>query len=247
MKTLAIIPARLQSSRLPNKMLSDLAGKPLIVRVWENVQSFQLFDKVIVATDAVEIEEVLRQHNIDICMTAQHHASGFDRIGEVLQKETDYSIVVNVQGDEPFIEKTVLESLIQLMRSQRDLAIGTVAVPITSLEEFQNPNAVKVTVNQNHEALYFSRSAIPCNRDNPGELPEHAYRHLGVYAYRYDQFAEIKSLAQSYLENTEKLEQLRFLEAGYKIGVTITKSKSIGIDTAADLELARERLKTSAH
>ena len=242
MRTLAVIPARLQSSRLPRKMLSDIGGKPLIQRVWENTILFNLFEKVVVATDSMEIKEVLDKTDANVMMTSPDHLSGFDRVGEVLQVYSNYAVVVNIQGDEPFLEKHVLNSLLSLMEQNSNLPIATVATPVDNLDEFENPNVVKVVLKPNSEALYFSRAAIPYKRDEQSQDAQLAYKHLGLYGYQTNIFSELQALPIGKLEVIEKLEQLRFLEAGYSIGVALTKSNSIGIDTKADLEIARQRL-----
>lgn len=242
MKALAVIPARLESSRLPRKMLCDLGGVPVIQKVWENTKSFKLFDKVIVATDSTEIENVMAAAGADVMLTSPDHPSGFDRVGEVLQAYPQYAVVVNIQGDEPFLEKHVIDTLLNLMKKKPELPIATVAVPIHESQEFNNPNAVKVILKSNNEALYFSRSPIPYHRDAQGKDTPFAFKHLGLYGYRSNIFSALQALSPGKLEGIEKLEQLRFLEAGYAIGVGVTKSNSIGIDTEGDLLAARERL-----
>lgn len=242
MKVLAVIPARLESSRLPRKMLCDLGGVPVIQKVWENTQSFNLFDKIIVATDSTEIEKVMAAAGADVMLTSADHPSGFDRVGEVLQAYPDYAVVVNIQGDEPFLEKHVIDTLLNLMKDKPELPIATVAVPIHEPEEFENPNAVKVVLKPNHEALYFSRAPIPYHRDAQEKDDPVAFKHLGLYGYRTNVFSALQALSPGKLEGIEKLEQLRFLEAGYAIGVGVTQSDSIGIDTEDDLLAARERL-----
>lgn len=242
MKVLAVIPARLESSRLPRKMLCDLGGVPVIQKVWENTQSFNLFDKVIVATDSTEIEKVMATAGADVMLTSPDHPSGFDRVGEVLQAYSDYAVVVNIQGDEPFLEKHVIDTLLKLMKEKPELPIATVAVPIHDSEELENPNAVKVVLKPNHEALYFSRAPIPYHREAKLEGGPFAFKHLGLYGYRADIFSALQALSPGKLEGIEKLEQLRFLEAGYVIGVGVTESNSIGIDTEDDLLAARKRL-----
>ena len=249
MKFLGIIPARYASTRFPGKPLADILGKPMIRRVYEQVK--HTVDNLYVATDDARIETAVKSFGGNVVMTSANHRSGTDRCYEAFTKTGgDYDIVINIQGDEPFIQPEQIE-LLKNCFSSPDTQIATLAKPFRSNCEFEkdlaNPNSPKVVINQNSEALYFSRSVIPYMRDlEPAKWPEsHTfYKHIGLYAYKADILKEIVSLPQSPLELAESLEQLRWLENGYKIKVGITHLETIGIDTPEDLTQALAFLKS---
>ena len=234
-----VIPARLASSRLERKALADLGGKPMVVRVAER-SAQSAANRIIVATDAQEIESVCKAAKLEVMMTRADHPSGSDRLAEVVQRLdlNDESIVVNVQGDEPLIPVNLINQVANTLQSKSHCAIATAAVAIENQEEIVNPNAVKVVLNKNNEALYFSRSIIPF--DHSQSSPAY-YRHLGIYAYRARFLRDFSKLATSPLEQAESLEQLRALWHGYAIAVYITsESPPPGVDTQADLDRVRQ-------
>ncbi|MEG1186419.1 MAG: 3-deoxy-manno-octulosonate cytidylyltransferase [Bacteroidales bacterium] len=242
MNIIGIIPARYASTRFPGKPLADLAGKPVIQRVYEQVAG--VFDEAVVATDDERIYNVVRSFGGNVVMTSTEHKSGTDRCYEAYQKlGKEYDVIVNIQGDEPFIHISQLESVKQCFDClQTDIA--TLVKPFSEtdgIEALFNPNSPKVVLNKQMQALYFSRSVIPYLRNVVQEewLKHHTfYKHIGLYAYRASVLKEITSLPQSELEVAESLEQLRWLENGYRIKVGITDRETIGIDTPEDLEKA---------
>ena len=246
MKFIAIIPARYASTRFPAKPLAMLGGKPVIRRVYEQVAG--VLDDAVVATDDERIYEAVRAFGGRVEMTSTAHRSGTDRCWEAYCKQgREYDVVVNVQGDEPFIRREQLEALKGCFDNpQTDIA--TLVKPFAEsdgLAALENPNSPKVVLDAESRALYFSRSVIPYLRNVPREewLSHHTfYKHIGLYAFRADVLREVTSLPQSPLEVAESLEQLRWLENGYKIGVGITESETVGIDTPEDLTRAEEFL-----
>jgi 3-deoxy-manno-octulosonate cytidylyltransferase (CMP-KDO synthetase) len=237
MKTVAVIPARLASTRLPRKMLREIHGKPLVMRVYEAVRQSTLLDDVIIATDSDEIRRACEQHSCKVQMTAEKHRSGTERVHEVSQS-VEADVYINVQGDEPMMQASHIETLIALMRNP-EVPVGTLKTPAVG-EDIHNPNAVKVVTDANGRALYFSRSTIPHDRDN--SHPQY-FKHLGIYAYRKQWLDKFVSLPESFLERTERLEQLRLLENGIPIYVAETEFDSIGVDTEEDLARVLEKLK----
>lgn len=245
MHILAIIPARYASTRFPGKPLCIIDGKPMIQRVYERMAS--LLENVVIATDDIRIKNCVNGFGGKVVMTGGHHTSGTDRCMEALEKfsaqqQTTFDVVVNIQGDEPFVSLQQVEDLIQCF-DDPNTQIATLIKPFEaqkhSLEELQNPNSPKVVVDQNQHALLFSRSVIPYLRgiDPTQWLEKHVfYKHIGLYAYRSEVLAEITQLAPSPLELSESLEQLRWLENGYKIKLAQTREESISIDTPQDLE-----------
>jgi 3-deoxy-manno-octulosonate cytidylyltransferase (CMP-KDO synthetase) len=238
---LIVIPARLKSERLPNKPLLDLGGKPLIVRVVENLQPLKdIGVQIVVAVDHEETHKVCREHGIDSIMTSLSHKSGTDRCAEVARKFGARKFVLNVQGDEPFISCDDLINLAKLMSSQKP-PMATLACSSTNNEDYRNPNVVKVVVSDKDEALYFSRAPIPFDRDGM-QVANPEIRHLqhqGIYAFTQESLMKFCQLPQSTLEQVEKLEQLRALAAGWKILVTKSSFKSLSIDTPDDLMRAK--------
>ena len=247
MKFIGIIPARYASSRFPGKPLADMAGKPMIQRVYEQVKT--CVDSVYVATDDVRIQQAVLHFGGNVVMTSQNHRSGTDRCFEAYQKiGQGYDIIINIQGDEPFIHPEQIES-IKACFTDESVQIATLVKPFNESDDFEtvlfNPNSPKVVVNKNNEAMYFSRSVVPYirNKKYTEWLHSHTfYKHIGMYAYRPDILAEITRLPQSPLEQAESLEQLRWLENGYRIKVGYTYQETIGIDTPEDLEKAIQLL-----
>jgi len=248
MSILGIIPARYASTRYPAKPLADLGGKSMIRRVYEQAIKSTSLTKVIIATDHEEIYNHVIDFEGDVCMTSAHHASGTDRCYEVLSKESSsFDYVINIQGDEPFIDPRQIDLLASLLDGDTELA--TLVKRIDSVEQLFNPNLVKAVVNKNSEALYFSRSPIPYfrNMEQVEWVTHHTYyKHIGMYAYRNDILEKITRLEMSSLEKAESLEQLRWLENGYKIKVKETSIETMGIDTPEDLENAIRQLKGNA-
>ena len=237
MKAIAVIPARLASTRLPRKMLREIGGKPLVGVVYEAVRSSQLLDDVIIATDSDEILQVCRRHDWKAQMTSAAHASGTQRVHEV-SNSIAADIYLNVQGDEPLTRPEHIASLLDVMRDP-NVQVGTLKTP-ASAADVTNPNAVKVVVDADGRALYFSRATIPHDRD--GTSPQY-YKHLGFYAYRKTALDRFVALPESSLERSERLEQLRFLENGIPIFVGETPYDTIGVDTEEDLRRAEMRLR----
>ena len=246
MKSLAIIPARYASTRFPAKPLAMLGGKLIIERVYRQVQ--QAIDDGVVATDDERIMSAVESFGGRAVMTSTEHRSGTDRCYEALMKVGgSYDIVINVQGDEPFIQPEQIRSLVACFEDPAT-DIATLVKPFTvedGIEALENPNSPKVVVSRDMKAIYFSRSVIPYMREVPREewLSRHTYyKHIGMYAFRAKTLGEVTALPQSSLELSEKLEQLRWLENGYRIGVGITTIETIGIDTPEDLRRAEEFL-----
>ncbi len=233
MNTVAIIPARYGSTRFPGKALALLKGKPIIQHVFERVQASGLFSLVMVATDHDLIAETVLRFGGNISMTPEDLPSGTDRIAEALKYIPEADLIVNVQGDEPLIETLALAELIKVFRSE-SVQMASLMTFITEASMLQNPNIVKLVVDNEDNALYFSRSAIPFNRD--GQAGTNYLRHIGVYAYRREVLWRFVRLPQGKLEQIEKLEQLRALENGIPIRMVYTDYQGIGIDTPEDLE-----------
>jgi 3-deoxy-manno-octulosonate cytidylyltransferase (CMP-KDO synthetase) len=236
MKAIAVIPARLASTRLPRKMLREIAGQLLIARVYEGVRSSPLLVDVIVATDSDEIMEVCRQRGWNARMTSPAHRSGTERVHEISQF-VGADVYVNVQGDEAMTRAEHIATLLDIMKDP-DVRVGTLKTA-ASPEDINNPNAVKVVTDAAGKALYFSRSTIPFDRD--GTSPNY-FKHLGFYAYRKAALDRFCGLPESSLERSERLEQLRFLENGISIHVAETPYDTIGVDTEEDVHRAEEIL-----
>jgi 3-deoxy-manno-octulosonate cytidylyltransferase (CMP-KDO synthetase) len=228
-QAIAIIPARLASTRMPRKMLREIAGKPLVGWVYEAVRLSPLVADVIIATDSQEILQTSHERGWKARMTSPAHRSGTERIHEV-SKSIPADVYVNVQGDEPLVRPEQIATLLEVMKDPQ-VQVGTVKTPCAA-EEIENPNAVKVVTSRDGRALYFSRAAIPFDRDGGGCQ---YYKHLGLYAYRNPALDFFVSQPESALERSERLEQLRFLENGIPIYVGETPYDSIGVDTEEDL------------
>jgi len=230
MKAVAIIPARLASTRLPRKMLREIAGKPLIGLVYEAVRSSPLLAEVVIATDSEEILVVCRKHGWPACMTSAAHRSGTDRVQEV-SKSMAADVYLGIQGDEPLTRPEHIATLLQVM-SDPTVQVGTVKTPCVA-PDINNPGAVKVVTDSAGRALYFSRATVPFDRDST--QPRY-FKHLGMYAYRKPALDRFVRLPESSLEKSERLEQLRFLENGISIYVGETPYDTIGVDTEEDLQ-----------
>lgn len=231
MNAAAIIPARYASTRFPGKALADLKGKPLIQWVWEAVSGSELFSDIVIATDSALIRDAAKRFGARVTLTREDHPSGSDRVAEVA-KGLDVQIVVNAQGDEPLIDKAALSSLLKTFDDPQ-VRMASLMTRIRDPQQLDDPNTVKVVVDQRSDALYFSRSPIPCNRDRASW--NGYWRHIGVYAYRKQTLLEFVALPQGELEQVEKLEQLRALEHGIPIRMVETSYQGIGIDTPEDL------------
>jgi 3-deoxy-manno-octulosonate cytidylyltransferase (CMP-KDO synthetase) len=229
MRAIAVIPARLASTRLPRKMLREIAGKPLVGAVYEAVRSSPLLDDVIIATDSDEILQVCRQNGWKVVMTSAAHGSGTQRVHEV-SNSIAADLYLNVQGDEPLTRPQHIATLLGVMQDS-NAQVGTLKTPAAALD-ISNPNAVKVVADTAGRALYFSRSTIPHDRDSTS--PRY-FKHLGFYAYRKAALDRFVGLPESSLERSERLEQLRFLENGIPIFVGETPYDTIGVDTEEDL------------
>lgn len=233
---IAVVPARYGSSRLPAKALAEIAGVPMVVRVWRQASQAKSIARVIVATDDERIAAPVRAAGGEAMITSPAHQSGTDRIAEVASKIAA-DVYLGVQGDQPFIAPADLDALAEAMRSDASIEMATLATPIVDQVEWTDPNKVKVVCGADGHALYFSRSPIPYARD--GGMPPGALRHIGVYAYRRDFLLKFAALGVGVLESVEKLEQLRALERGYRIKVVKSAAPSMEVDTADDLARAR--------
>lgn len=243
MKFTVLIPARLASTRLPNKPLADIAGVPMVVRVAQRVLSGISTARVVVATDSVEVQTVCQAHHVEAILTRGNHPSGSDRLAEacLLLGLGDEHIVVNVQGDEPLIDPALVEAVARLLNQQPEASMSTAAHAIAGQAEFNNPNVVKVVLDAKAMALYFSRAPVPYWRDQPGAIPSPPpLRHIGIYGYRVGFLRQFPSLSQAPMEISEALEQLRVLWHGYRIAVHVTdNAPGPGVDTPEDLERVR--------
>lgn len=238
-KIIAVIPARLEASRFPRKLVQDLGGQPVIVRTYEATLQTGLFDEVWVATDSIEIYELLKAKQAKVFRSKKEHACGSDRIAEAVEN-LNASIVVNIQGDEPFTNKDSLEKLLKVfkddVRHQIDLA--SLMTPLSDIKDVENPNNVKVITDQDSLALYFSRAPIPYYRDSSEAVSY--FRHIGIYAFRKSALMDFYTQPMTPLERVEKIECLRYLENGKKLKMVQVDEISIGIDTPDDLEEARK-------
>ncbi|MDC9723040.1 MAG: 3-deoxy-manno-octulosonate cytidylyltransferase [Urechidicola sp.] len=241
MKVIAMIPARLEATRFPRKLLQDLGGKSVIVRTYEAANKTGLFDAVYVVTDSQEIFDEVVSSGGEAVMSKTEHQSGSDRIAEAIQN-IDADIVVNVQGDEPFTDATSLRDLLAVFVDDIDnkIDITSLMFKMGADDDINNPNNVKIVTDVNDCALYFSRSPIPFPRDN--QSVEY-FKHIGIYAFRKEALLKGTQLPMNNLERIEKLEQLRFLANGMKIRMVKTTQQPIGIDTPEDLEKARDLLR----
>lgn len=244
MKFIGIIPARYASSRFPGKPLASLGGKIVIQRVYEQVAA--ILEHVCVATDDERILNSVTAFGGQAVMTSPHHKSGTDRIAEAVEKiGGDYDVIINIQGDEPFIQSSQIKTLCHCF-DDPDTQIATLGKPFSTIDAVQNVNSPKIVLDNKGYAMYFSRAIIPFIRgvDQTGWLAQYPFlKHIGIYAYRASVLTEITQLPQSSLELAESLEQLRWLQNGYKIKVGLTEVETIGIDTPADLQRAEDFLR----
>ena len=236
MRTLCVIPARYASTRLPGKPLADICGKPMICRVLERASRAQKPEKVIVATDDERIYDAVRAEGGEALLTRADHPTGTDRLAEVAEAYPEVDLIVNVQGDEPLIEPSVIDDLNAPFEMDENLPMATVMVRMEDAAEQLNPNNVKVVVDKLGYALYFSRSLVPYPRAAAGPV----YKHIGIYAYRRDFLLRYARLEPTPLERAESLEQLRALENGYGIRVLETDCRFVGVDTPEDLALVNK-------
>ncbi|HMA99503.1 MAG TPA: 3-deoxy-manno-octulosonate cytidylyltransferase [Spirochaetota bacterium] len=240
MKTIAVIPARRGSTRLPDKPLLPVNGKPLICHVIEGVKSAAAVDRIITATDCRDIYKTVQEHGSEAVLTSSRHKTGTDRICEALAALTEkYEIILNIQGDEPLVNREMVTALIKPFKD-KDTVMSTLKRKIKNRDELDNPNIVKVVSDKYNNALYFSRAPVPCIR-RENFFP--AFRHIGMYGFTYDFLLQYAAWQQTTLEQCESLEQLRVLENGYKIAVTEIESETVDVNVAADLKLAAAALK----
>jgi 3-deoxy-manno-octulosonate cytidylyltransferase (CMP-KDO synthetase) len=235
LKKIAVIPARFAATRFPGKLMQRIGDKTIIRIVYENVQAMELFDDVLVVTDNDQIVEEIKAIGGSVKKSSQEHPSGSDRIAEAIM-DMDVDVVVNVQGDEPFVDISPLEKMLTAI-SEPDVVVASVMQKLGMDEDINNPNFVKVVCDKNNNALYFSRSPIPYKRNLQSSLP--IYKHVGVYAFKKNALLEFTKWPMGVLEQTEMLEQLRYLENGVSIKMVETSTSSIGIDTPEDLEKAK--------
>ena len=240
-KAIGVIPARYDSSRLPGKPLILINGKPLIQRVYEKALKSKLLDQVLVATDSPKIKTIMENLGGDIKLTSKKHRTGSDRVAEAVKK-IPCDIVLNIQCDEPFLNPKMTDDLIRLMRKEKDLKMATLAFKINDPELIYDPNIVKVVLDQNNFALYFSRMPVPFQKtDKKSTKKSHFYEHIGIYAFRKSFLLKFAQLPQSPLEIAERLEQLRALEYGFRIKVLISKYNSRSINSYSDLKRMKVR------
>jgi 3-deoxy-manno-octulosonate cytidylyltransferase (CMP-KDO synthetase) len=238
LSTIIVIPARYHSTRLPGKVLSDIAGKPMIERVYQRAVKASAA-AVVVATDDERVRDVVEGFGGRAIMTSERHATGTDRLAEAV-RFLDADIIVNLQADEPLIEPAMIDAAAGALAANPEAAIGTLRKAIVDGAELANPHVVKVVVDLTGRALYFSRAAVPHVRD--ARHAAHAWRHIGIYAYRRDALLRLASLPPTPLEQAESLEQLRALEHGFVIHTVETTHDTIGVDTPDDLERVRQRV-----
>ena len=247
MKFIGIIPARFASTRFPGKPLIDIHGKSMIQRVYEQAKKSKKLAAVFVATDDKRIEAHVKKFGGNVIMTSPKHKSGTDRCAEAVKKIQStiaFDVVINIQGDEPFIKPQQIDLLCSCFKS-KEVGIATLVKKINGVEELLNHSTPKVIVNKNKQAIYFSRTPVPFYRgvDHPKEwLQKHTYfKHIGIYGYRKEVLMKLSRLKPSSLELTESLEQLRWIENGYKIGVAVTALESVAIDTPGDLSMVMSK------
>jgi len=239
MRIVGIIPARLESTRIPRKMLAEINGKPLIQLTCEHAKKATILDDLIVATDSREIFEVVDSFGGKAVMTSTANRTGTDRVAEVA-RSLDYDIVVNIQGDEAFVAPENISIAVKMLEDDPKAVMGTVASRITSDNEYLDRNVVKVVVDHDGRALYFTRAPVPHSKTGKMNPDCYYYKHIGIYSYRRDFLINYPNLKPSVLEQTESLEQLRALENGYIIKAGLTDKPTLKIDTLEDLEKARE-------
>lgn len=242
MNVIGVIPARYSSTRFEGKVLADILGKPMLQYVWERAKQALVLDDIIIACDDERVAGTAKEFGAHVVFTAKGHTSGTDRIIEVINP-IDVKIVVNIQGDEPLIHPMMIDAVARSLLDNTKVSMATLMKKIEKPAEINDPHVVKVVVDKNNFALYFSRSAIPYYPVHSEAKELVYYKHIGLYGYTKDFLFTYKNLPVSKLEKIERLEQLRVLEEGYKIKVIETKYETIGVDTPADLEKVKEYLK----
>lgn len=244
MRAIGVIPARLGSTRLPNKVLLPIAGKTMIQHVWEQAKQIRGLDGVWIACDDVKVFDAVKAFGGKAVMTSVDHPNGTSRISEAIDKikaeGMDADLVINIQGDQPLLDVFAIEQVTETLKKSSDLQMATLAIRSKSAVEYRNPNVVKVVCDESGRALYFSRSPLPFWRDTD-EIPEF-WKHIGIYGYRRDFLKKFVSWPSGRLEQLEKLEQLRVIERGFPIQVIETKQDFISVDTAEDLKEAEKAL-----
>ncbi len=241
MKVLGVIPARLYSTRLPEKLIRKICDKYILEHVWERVNKAKSLTNVVIATDHEKVRDICKSFGANVVMTKDTHRSGTDRLVEVA-KEENCSVVVNIQGDEPLIQHTSIDKLVKPFTTDKSLQMATLCCHSEEKTKYLDPNVVKVVFDKDNYALYFSRHSLPFYRDCRSTA---FYKHVGLYAYRRNFLLSIPKMKKSKLEDAEKLEQLRILENGHKIKVIEVKHDSIGVDTLEDLNAVEKILKKS--
>lgn len=237
MSVLAVIPARMESTRLPGKVMADILGAPMILHVLEQVKRAKRVDKVVVATDSYQIQSVVSENGGTAVITRPDHSCGTDRIAEVAESQSEYELVVNVQADQPMVHPQAIDALIEgYLPAMREAPMATLVQKVQDPAQITDPNVVKVVFDRHGNALYFSRAPIPYRIENRG--PSY-YKHVGVYLYRRDFLLQFRDLPASALEAAERLEQLRALECGHKIRVVKTHHDCPSVENQADLERVR--------
>ncbi|MBI4309651.1 MAG: 3-deoxy-manno-octulosonate cytidylyltransferase [Candidatus Omnitrophica bacterium] len=244
MTAIGVIPARFASTRFPAKVLAKIAGKPMVQHVWEKARLCRQLDDVLIACDHKDVLDAATGFGAKAVMTDPNHPSGSDRIAQAV-RELAFDVVVNIQGDEPFIDPGTIDDLVVLLKNDPHCPMGTVVKEITVDEEFTNPNVVKCVVDEQGTALYFSRAPVPYNRNAQTVPGMKRYKHLGIYAYRKGFLLQYTTWPKSILESTEQLEQLRILEKGHRIKTVVTQHESMAVDTPEDLQRVEECLKRS--
>ncbi len=234
MQAIGVIPARWGSTRFKGKVLAKINGKPMIEHVWRRARQSRLLTDVIIACDDQRIAKAAEKFGAKAVLTARDHASGTDRIAEAAANVAA-EVIVNIQGDEPLIEHGIIDDLVTVLSKAPDCVMATTIKVVRTKEELENPNVVKAVIDAAGNALYFSRSVIPYDRDKAGVGKIKYYKHLGIYAYRKDFLLKFKDMPKSRLERAEQLEQLRALEAGVKIKTVLTDVETVGVDTPEDL------------
>ena len=238
MKAIGVIPARYAATRFEGKVLATLYGKPVIQHVWEKAKKAHTLDELIVATDDERIIKAVGSFGGKATLTAKEHPSGTDRLREVVNP-LDVNIVVNIQADEPLLHPSMIDELVTALQQDKEIVMATLMKKIDNTEEINNPNVVKVVVDKDNFALYFSRATIPYHKQVDARC---YYKHIGLYSYTKDFLFTFVNMPRSFLEKTEELEQLRALENGYKIKVLETSYNTVGIDTPEDLQKAEQIL-----
>jgi len=246
MKILAVIPARYASTRFPGKPLTSIAGKPMIERVWERARRASRVSDVIVATDDERIVQAVKSFGGEAVLTRADHRSGTERVAEVAVAHPDAEIVVNVQGDMPLIEPAAIDAAIEAVRREEDVRLGTLAVAITNPAEIMDPNIVKAVIDFDGNALYFSRAPIPWVRDRGDTVHARHLKHVGLYVFRREALLEFATFPQGDLERIEQLEQLRWLENGYRIRVEETEYTTVEVDRPEDVKRVEQLLAGAA-